>query len=199
MLATSNATIHTVAKSIVARLCKDFCIMADFCRYLYRLGPFTQDNLAYDSFRNGRIDFSSGPAYGKSCSDWNQSSNRKDAGPSSLKLSREKRTLEVYYILKFPRLTIDAGAQISSAFGIAHMAVYRYLGLKPSLCAVMEDSTHALETHRTLRQLHERRILFGPEMQEHTALSFFIVSLRWWGLALDHLEKLVCSKVRRPL
>ena len=63
----------------------------------------------------------------------------------------------------------------------------------------MEDSIHALVTHRTLRQLDERRVLFGPELQEHIALSFFIVSLRWWGLALDHLEKLVCSKVRRPL
>ena len=173
--------------------------MPDFCSYLYRLGPFTQDNLAYNGFRNGRIDFSSGPAYGRSWRDWNQTSNQEDTGPTSLKPPREKRILEVCYILKLPRLTTDAGAQITSAFGIAHMAVYCYLGLNSSLCAVMEDSTHALETHRTPRQLDERHVFSGPELQEHTALSFFIVSLRWWGLALDHLEKLVCSKVRRPL
>lgn len=171
--------------------------MPDFCGYLYRLGPFTQDNLAYNSFRNGRIDFSSGLAYTRSWSSWEQSSYQEYASPSSLQQPRANRTLEVCYLLKLPRLTIDAGAQISSAFGIAHMAVYCFLGLNSSLCAVIEDSTHALDTRRTLGQQDERCLLFELELQEHLALRFFIGSLRWWGISLDHLERLVYSKVRR--
>lgn len=199
MLVTSNATIHIVSKSIVAELCKEFRIMPDFCSYLYRLGTFTQDNLAYNSFRNRRIDFSSAPAYGRSWSDWEQSPDQEHADPSSLQQTMANRTLEVCYLLKLPRLTIDAGAKTAGAFEIAHMAVYCYLGLKSSLCVIMEDSTHGLDTREPLQQQDERRLLFGPDLQEHLALRFFIVSLRWWGISLNHLEKLVYSKVRRLL
>ena len=148
MLVTFNATIHIVAESIVAKLCEGFRIMPDFCSYLCRLGPFTQDNLEYNSFRNRKINFSSAPAYGRSWSDWEQSPDQEHADPSSLQQTMGNHTLEVCYLLKLPRLTTDAGTEIAGAFGIAHMAEYCHLGLKSSLCVIMEDSTHALDTRK---------------------------------------------------
>lgn len=156
--------------------------MPDFLSYLCRLGPQTQDNLAYNSFRNARINLSSVSAYAKSS-----------------ELSQPCR-FKGCYLLKLPMLTINPGAPISSPFEIAHMAVYCYLGHESSFCAVMEDSTHALNARRML-QCRDRT---GPgwrrtALQQRLALCFFVLALTDWNISLDHLERLVCEKVRRPL
>lgn len=155
--------------------------MPDFLSYLYRLGPFTQDNLAYNSFRNGRISFSCSSAYA--------GNERRSDSPA----------FEVCYLLKLPRLTVDTGILISEAFAIAHMAVYCYIERESSTCVVMEDSTHAVDARSTLQSSDRTNPKAWPAWHEHLALYFFILSLRWWNSSLDQLEKLVYNKVRRRL
>jgi hypothetical protein len=114
--------------------CKEFGIIPDFLSYLYRLGPFTQDNLAYNSFRNKRIDFSLSSAYVDS---WQSKSH----------------ALRVCYLLKFPGIiksTYEVGALIFSVFRIVHMAVYYYIRRKSSAYVIMEDSIYAFNARRIL-------------------------------------------------
>jgi hypothetical protein len=135
--------------------------------YLYHLGPFSQQSLAYNSFRNGNLYQSSFLTY--------------DQRPQD-----DKSAFEVYYLLKF----VESTSISIKDFEISHVAVYHSIGarLKRSLCIIIEDGSHALDASKMVGASRESESGDPTLYTEHAIVRFCLRCVATCSLTLDHLE-----------
>jgi hypothetical protein len=174
-ISAAAATLH-----FVRALCLDYKVMPDFLGYLYHLGPFTQQSLAYNSFRNGNL-------YQSPFRMYNQ---RPQDGQD------DKSAFEVCYLLKF----VESTPKSINDFVISHVAVYHSIwALTRSLCIIIEDSSHALKTSRVVEADHELEVGDPTSYTKHAIMRFCLPCVTKWSLTLDHLENFSHDSVSSEL
>lgn len=174
-------------------------ILPDFSTYLFRIGPCTLQNMAYNSFqfRNSIFKgFRGVPRSGLS-----EFKKLQETSKESIKVNdvSQDSFFSACYLLKLPPSPPSWKAPVPQHFGISHIAIYQeFKGLdvsspgaggiaENSFTMVMEDLSYAYDD-RTDFMRSISSVNTEPFDADQIVSYFGVLSLESWGHILDRFE-----------